>query len=430
MKNSISEHHTLALVLCGIATLIVGSLVIASLLVFHTKVTPKHIVTTETSGCATPLTPKEKILYVLSRSLSNRTFYISAVNTNGRQRWMQKFATLAVTTRGSLEETNGTVYVFATGYIPKYIKQGGRTVEGIGHIINIAAAYNANNGKKRWDIMTPNNSSINGMSICNNTIYLWTESSIYAYNWKNGRLLWKSSEFTLLNTPRIVVTNNAIVFTSKGQDTNNDSIYALNAKKGTLLWKVNIPNRDHNTQSIAITLTATNKAVYVSQFSKASPEQVEALSISNGKLLWKASVHMPIENTTIRFPFTIVGNNILYLYTSNAGLVALNVKNGTHLWQGNNISQIQSVQDRLYVTYIKVPNFCQLDPVTGKSQWCISLSHTGNPIEAVSDHKTLYIASSTGVSALQKKNGKVSWTYKGNKPRMASILPYSLSLAY
>ncbi len=340
MKNSISEHYTLALVLCGIATLIVGSLVIASLLVFHTQVAPKHIVTTETSGCAIPLTPKSNILYVLSRSLSNHALYISAVNTNGRQRWMQKFATLKVSIRGSLEETNGTVYVFATGYIPKYIKQGGRTVTAIGHIINIATAYNANNGKKLWSIRAPANSSIDGMSICNNIIYLWTEKTIYAYNGHNGALLWKSSEFTLLNTPRIVVTNNAIVFTSKGQDTNHDSIYALNAKKGRLLWKVNITNLDQNNQHMAIAFTATNKAVYVSQFSKASPEQVEALSISNGKLLWNTSVHMPIKKTNIRFPFTIVGNNVLYLYTSNAGLAALNVNNGRHLWQESNISQI------------------------------------------------------------------------------------------
>jgi outer membrane protein assembly factor BamB len=427
MKNSISEHHTLALVFCGVATLIVGSLVIASLLVFHTQVAPKHIVTTETSGCAIPLTPKEKMLFVLSRSLSNHTLYISAVNTNGRQRWMQKFATLAVPTRGSLEAKNGIVYIFATGYIPKYIKRGDRTVTAIGHIINMAAAYNANNGKKLWNVRAPANSSIDGMSICNNTIYLWTQNAIYAYNGRNGAFLWKSSEFTLLNTPRIVVTNNAIVFMSKGQDTGHNSISALNAKKGTLLWKVNIPNKDQNNQHIAIALTATSKAVYVSQFSKA---KVETLSISNGKLLWNTSVHMPIENTNIRFPFTIVDNNVLYLYTSNTGLVALNVKDGRHLWQGSNISQLQPVQDRLYVTYTRVPSFCQLDPVTGKSHWCISLTYTGNPIEAVSDQTTLYLASPTGVSALQKNNGKVSWTYKANKSRTASMLPYSLSLAY
>jgi outer membrane protein assembly factor BamB len=429
MKNSISEHHTLALVLCGVATLIVGSLVVASLLVFRIQVAPKPIGTAETSGCVIPLTPKQKMLYVLSRSLSNHTLYISAVNTNGQQRWMQKFATLAVPSGGSLEETNGTIYAFTTGYTPKFIKQGGRTVTKIGHIINIAAAYNANNGKKLWNVQTPTNSFIDGMSICNNTIYLWTENIIYAYNGHNGALLWKSKKLTFLNTPRIVVTNNAIVFTSKGQDTHHDGIYALNAEKGTLLWEVNIPNLDQNKQRIAIALTATNKAVYISQFSKASPEKVEALSISNGKQLWNTSVPMPIEHTTIRSPFTIVGNDVLYLHTSNAGLVALNVKKGAHLWQGNNISQLQSVQDRLYVTYNKVPNFCQLDPVTGKSQWCISITHTGNPVKAVSDQKTLYIASSTGVSALQKNNGKVSWTYKENKSSTGHMRPYSLSLA-
>jgi outer membrane protein assembly factor BamB len=430
MKNTISEHRTLALAIGGVATLIVGSLVVASLLLYHIQVPPNPIGTTETSGCAIPLPPKEKTLYVLSRSLPNRTLYISAVNTNGQQRWVQKFATLAVPVRGSLEETNSIVYTFATGYTPKYAKRRGRTVTEIGHIINIAAAYNANSGKKLWNVQTPANSFIDGMSICNTIIYLWTGNDIYAYNGQNGVPLWQSSKFTLLNTPGIVVTNNAIVFTSKGQTSDYDTISALNAKKGTLLWKVNIPTRSQNNQRIAIVLTATNKAVYVSQFTTASPQKVEALSLSNGKLLWNTSVHLPVENTNIRFPFTIVGNNVLYLYTSNAGLVALNANNGTHLWQGSNISQLQSLQDGLYVTYSRAPDFCQLDPVTGKGQWCTSLAHTGNPIEAVSDQTTLYIASPTGVSALQKHSGKVSWVYKGNKHGTARMLPYGLSLDY
>ena len=66
----------------------------------------------------------------------------------------------------------------------------------------------------------------------------------------------------------------------------------------------------------------------------------------------------------------------------------------------------------MYVTHDKASDFCQLDPITGKSQWCQSPIATNNPMEAVSNQTTLYIASPTGVSALQKNNGKVSWVYK------------------
>ena len=92
----------------------------------------------------------------------------------------------------------------------------------------------------------------------------------------------------------------------------------------------------------------------------------------------------------------LVNNNILYLYTSNTGLVALNVNDGTHLWARSNVNQLQPLQDRLYVTQSTVADFCQLDPITGKSQWCIPTKSTSNPIKAVSSQTMLYIASPTG----------------------------------
>jgi len=104
------------------------------------------------------------------------------------------------------------------------------------------------------------------------------------------------------------------------------------------------------------------------------------------------------------------------------------VNNGTHLWEESNVYQLQPLQDRLYVTHIKASDFCQLDPTTGKSQWCQSPISTNNPIEAVSDQTRLYIASPTGVSALQKDNGKVSWVYKGKTFGAALMQIYGLSL--
>ena len=124
----------------------------------------------------------------------------------------------------------------------------------------------------------------------------------------------------------------------------------------------------------------------------------------------------------------LVNNNILYLYTSNTGLVALNVNDGTHLWARSNVNQLQPLQDRLYVTQSTVADFCQLDPITGKSEWCIPTKSKSNPIKAVSSQTMLYIASPTGVSALQKENGKVSWVYKDKTPGTSWMLTYGLSL--
>jgi len=428
MKNRVSERRNLALVISGVAALVIGSIIVANFLLYSIQGLPNLTGITEASGCTTPLTPEAKTLYVLSRSFSSRTINISAIGTNGQEHWTQKFATLSTPIRGSLAEKKGLIYAFITSQVLKRVKLYDHRVTQILAIINVAAAYNANSGKKLWDIQAPTNSPIEGMSICNDIIYLWTSNAIYAFNANSGKSLWKMNNLILLNTPRIIVTNHAIVLTSKGKDSSHNTIFALNPKKGAVLWKADIATRNQIGQSVVLSLTATDKAVYISQFNKGFPQQVEALSINNGKLLWHTSINMKIDNTSIRFPSTIVNNNVLYLYTSNTGLVALNVNDGTHLWAGSNVNQLQPLQDRLYVTHSTAADFCQLDPITGKSQWCMSTKSTSNPIEAVSSQTMLYIASPTGVSALQKDNGKVSWVYKDKTPGTPRMLTYGLSL--
>ena len=215
----------------GVVALVVGSAIVGSLLLYHVQKTPNPTVTTETSGCANSLTPKEKTLYVLSRPFSGKTVYISAVDTNGQESWAQKFATIAGSARGSLEEKDGLIYAFVTSYTQNRVRRQGRIVSQVTNLTNTVAAYDANSGKKLWNFQAPANSLIDGMSTCNGITYLWTGNAIYAYNAKNGNPLWTTNKLILLNTPRIVVTDNAIVFTSKGRDIDHTTIYALNPKK-------------------------------------------------------------------------------------------------------------------------------------------------------------------------------------------------------
>src|SRR5215469_14427466 len=106
------------------------------------------------------------------------------------------------------------------------------------------------------------------------------------------------------------------------------------------------------------------------------------------------------------FPSTVVNGNIFYLSTDNAGVAALNVSRGTYLWEDSTVLHLQPLQDRLYVTHTKPSDFCQLDPITGKSQWCNPSISGVDPVKAVSDQTAVYIPSITGINALQKSNGK------------------------
>ena len=119
--------------------------------------------------------------------------------------------------------------------------------------------------------------------------------------------------------------------------------------------------------------------------------------------------------------------------TNNDGVVALNANDGRHLWQDTSISTLKPLQDKLYVTHTNMSdfwNFCQLDPVTGKSQWCNSSEKHSSVGEVASDQTTVYIPYLDGVHALQKSNGKLKWIYKGNTSGKAQMATDGLSFDY
>ena len=201
-----------------------------------------------------------------------------------------------------------------------------------------------------------------------------------------------------------------------------------------------------NQHSFGLALTATDKAVYVSQFNQDAPLVVEAFSISNGRLLWNTPVswksgnHLNCLNSCHIQPIfilTIVANNTFYLLpglgSGADGVVALNVNHGTLLWKDSTVSDFYPLQDKLYVTHIRAPDVCQVDPITGKSQWCyVSKFPENSPVRGmISDQTTVYIPMLDGVHALQKSNGAQKWIYKGSTAGAASMmLIYGLSFDY
>ncbi|HEX3642315.1 MAG TPA: PQQ-binding-like beta-propeller repeat protein [Ktedonobacteraceae bacterium] len=460
MKDIVFKRRTLVLITSGVVALLVVSVIVENFVLHSVQTGPNPTGATETSGCATPLAPRENMLYVLaSQRISPQTsppltplgpvqgpLYISAVDTNGRQSWMQQFTTFSPDrfTNASLEVRNGIVYAFATHFVLQS-----------NHIVaaNIVAAYDANSGKQLWgiqvknanvDVSSPVNNAIVGMSICNNRMYLWTQDALYAYNVKNGSLLWQDEwlpwkPFQMGSNPLVEVTDTAIVFASSSHTAmrgnyllrDENAINALNSKNGVPLWKVSIPAYS---PSQGLSFAATDRAVYIDVLHPGSPQKVEALSISTGKQLWNTSVGKPIADD-FYFPSAVVGNNVLYVSTNNYGVVAINANDGRHLWQDNTISELKPLQDKLYVNHTKMgdvftkSDFCQLDPVTGKSQWCNS--YADDPLgRATSDQTTVYIPLVDGVHALQKNNGNLKWIYKGNISGTALTVTDGLSFDY
>jgi hypothetical protein len=138
----------------------------------------------------------------------------------------------------------------------------------------------------------------------------------------------------------------------------------------------------------------------------------------------------------LAFASTLVANNIFYLSpgpdSGADGVVALNVNHGTYLWEDSNVSNFQPLQDRLYVSHTHASDVCQVDPITGKSQWCnVSKFPENSPVGMTTSDQTLvYVPMLDGVHALQKYNGMEKWVYKGNTSGTAPMLTYGLSFDY
>jgi outer membrane protein assembly factor BamB len=187
MKDVVFKRQALVLITRGVLAVLVVSVLVGSFVVHSAQGDPNLTGATETSGCATPLIPRENMLYTLSSQM-NPPLNLSAIDTNGRLFWIQPFANF-LPNAASLEVRNGIVYAFATIFNGK-------------SNLNIVAAYDANSRKQLWsiqvpaDAQAPTNNAIVNMSICNTMMYLWTQDAIYAYNAKNGSLLWQDKGIT------------------------------------------------------------------------------------------------------------------------------------------------------------------------------------------------------------------------------------------
>src|SRR5689334_16641438 len=122
MKDVVFKRQALVLITRAVLTLFVVSVIIESFVFYPVHASPNPPVATETSGCATPVTPRENKLYMLSsqiKSSGNNTYTlssqtnlplsVSAIDTNSRQFWIQPFTNL-FPNQAFLRAMNGIIY--------------------------------------------------------------------------------------------------------------------------------------------------------------------------------------------------------------------------------------------------------------------------------------------------------------------------------
>ncbi len=192
-------------------------------------------------------------------------------------------------------------------------------------------ALNASKGTLLWHVPIAQQGLPNIMPVVANGVVYFTASGssvqngiqeqyslAYAFNAKNGKLLWRSQSFpTFLTTPPTVANGVLYVGTQHG-------MYALKASDGFLLWEYNAGGQ------VSAPLQVVDGIIYAGVWQKdASSDGVMlALDTKDRSIRWKAS----IPGYTGYDQQYAVLNGVLYV-TAGGYAYALDTADGTTLWR-------------------------------------------------------------------------------------------------
>ncbi len=199
---------------------------------------------------------------------------------------------------------------------------------------------------------------------------------IYAINTINGSLLWSYNTHKEILSKPIIDGDNLYVQTTL------DILYAFNLSDGSLNWQYTSKNIlggliVHLTPSPYI----SNNILYTG-FSNGDSVAIDAQS---GKLLW---THRPVTEKQLQdIIVQPVGNEYIVVFASyDNGLMCLNKKDGTMVWERNDLKRASGLYLTGSAVYVVLINgeMYRLDIRTGDTIWKIGFGKESNlltPIE-------------------------------------------------
>ncbi len=258
--------------------------------------------------------------------------------------------------------TNGIVYASANGQGPD-----------IG-----LYAFDAKNGAKLWYI--PEIVALSSPTVVNGVIYVGSVGAnrgVYAIDAASGKQIWNYSYAGGVNSSPVVVDSVVYVGTGTGH------VLALNSVSGEKLWDFKTAGRtfeDGNTISDGVLSSPVvvdgrvyvdSQLYYVYALNAADGSQiwnyttgkevyaaplvweglvyvcsfdgyVYAFNASTGEINWKFLTLPDPQGYGFLDSTPAVSNNVLYVGTESAGLIALNAKNGSELWKFDSGGQIKA----------------------------------------------------------------------------------------
>lgn len=272
-------------------------------------------------------------------------------------------------------------------------------------------ALNINDGSMLWN----NSDSFNfiGVAVANDEVFAAGFNKILGINAKTGTQIWENGVGGFnpgYNTP--VVADNVVYGSG-----NNLGLSAINAKTGKEIWRYS--GGVANALGMWSSPVVANGNVYI-----AAQAGVYVLNANNGNELW---------NSTIA-PFLvspIVANGVIYAGSSDGNVYALNANNGNKLWNyttgalkppvpwagdvlAYSDSQSGNLASILYA-YSQEGNLYALNATTGEKLWNQTVtinSYPSNPPTPLVADNVLYVGSGGGnLYAFNAANGDKLWNY-------------------
>jgi eukaryotic-like serine/threonine-protein kinase len=280
-------------------------------------------------------------------------------------------------------------------------------------------ALNANDGSMLWN----NSDSFDfiGVAVANDEVFAAGFNKILAINSKTGTEIWENGVGGFNPGYNTLVVTDGVVYASG----NVVGLSAMNAKTGKTIWSftggedISAGVDISNALGMWSSPVVANGKVYID-----AQAGIYVLKASNGVELW---------NSTIA-PFLvspIVANGVIYAGSSDGNIYALNANNGDKLWnyttgasmppvpwagdvlaysgsQGGNLASI------LYA-YSQDGDLYALNAATGEKLWNQTVpinSYPSNPPTPVVADNVIYVGSGGGnLYAFDAANGDELWNY-------------------
>lgn len=209
-------------------------------------------------------------------------------------------------------------------------------VYGSGNVVGLSA-MNAKTGKTIWsysggeDISAGINiSNALGMwsspVVANGKVYIAAQAGVYVLNANNGYELWNSTIAPFLVSP---IVANGVIYAGSS----DGNVYALNANNGNKLW-------NYTTGTSKPPVPWAGDVLAYSDFQGSNPASIlyaysqegdlYALNTATGEKLWNQTV--PINSYPANPPTPVVADNVLYVGSGGGNLYAFDAATGDKLW--------------------------------------------------------------------------------------------------